>query len=274
MIPNCLVLGVGMFLATSIGVSQSQEQYFETIEDNSFLLEEAYNQESGVVQHIFSAMHFATPHLSWEGNFSQEWPLWSQAHQISYSIPYSSLGGGSVHGIGDVIVHYRYQLSSSSDFAAMAPRLSIIFPTGSHSTGLGSGRVGVQMGLPASKRLSAYWVMHANVSLTLTPLVSGTDMSGKSVEHTLTGWSAGASVIYLASPVFNVMLEAVVASKGEIGLEGEVSQSVETIVSPGLRYAMNAGELQIVPGMAVPIAISDGESRAGLLFYLSLEHPF
>jgi hypothetical protein len=55
------------------------------IQDNSLLIEEAYNQEAGVVQHI------ATLHRpdgrQWHFNFTQEWPLASQQHQFSYSVP-------------------------------------------------------------------------------------------------------------------------------------------------------------------------------------------
>ena len=35
-----------------------EERPIEGISDNSFLIEEAYNQEAGVVQHIFGALYF------------------------------------------------------------------------------------------------------------------------------------------------------------------------------------------------------------------------
>ena len=43
------------------------------IQDHSFLLEEAYNQERGVVQHI-STFAFASGQ-DWGYSFTQEWPL-------------------------------------------------------------------------------------------------------------------------------------------------------------------------------------------------------
>ena len=43
------------------------------ISDNSFLIEEAYNQERRVVQHIFTFMYDYLNH-SWNASFSQEWP--------------------------------------------------------------------------------------------------------------------------------------------------------------------------------------------------------
>jgi len=44
------------------------------IEDNSFLIEEAYNQERGVVQHI-SAWERSLGSSAWGFAFTQEWPL-------------------------------------------------------------------------------------------------------------------------------------------------------------------------------------------------------
>ena len=59
------------------------------IEDNSFLIEEAYNQEPHVVQHIGTWLR-ALRSAPWIFTFTQEWPLWSQRHQFSYSIPFQS----------------------------------------------------------------------------------------------------------------------------------------------------------------------------------------
>ena len=46
---------------------------FERIEDNSFLIEEAYNQDPGVIQHIsaFQLMKNRT----WLYTFTDEWPV-------------------------------------------------------------------------------------------------------------------------------------------------------------------------------------------------------
>src|SRR5262245_46967893 len=43
------------------------------IHDNSFLVEEAYNQEHGVVQHINNFIYLAQT-KSWAYSFTQEWP--------------------------------------------------------------------------------------------------------------------------------------------------------------------------------------------------------
>ena len=61
----------------------------EPIADNSFLIEEAYNQEPGVVQHI---SNFARPEGgdAWDFGFTQEWPLGGMRHQLSYTVPSST----------------------------------------------------------------------------------------------------------------------------------------------------------------------------------------
>jgi len=46
---------------------------FERIEDNSFLIEEAYNQDPGVIQHI-SSFQYMKDH-TWIYTFTDEWPV-------------------------------------------------------------------------------------------------------------------------------------------------------------------------------------------------------
>ena len=65
------------------------------ITDNSFLVEEAFNQEAGIFQNIFGAVFVSG---NWAFNFTQEWPVVSQAHQFSYTL--SALDNGFGTGIG------------------------------------------------------------------------------------------------------------------------------------------------------------------------------
>src|SRR5215208_2078087 len=60
----------------------------EGILGNSFLVEEAYNQEAGVVQHILTGLYGwnqlrGTDEESLGFAFTQEWPLFNQNHQLS-----------------------------------------------------------------------------------------------------------------------------------------------------------------------------------------------
>ena len=56
------------------------------IEDNSFLLEEAYNQEEGVIQYI-QAYQYSKKTKNWNYTFTNEIPVPNQTHQFSYTVP-------------------------------------------------------------------------------------------------------------------------------------------------------------------------------------------
>src|ERR1041384_3024217 len=103
-------------LAGQTAHADSPARNVDGIMDNSFLVEEAYNQEPGVVQHIFTASYgvkqLAGPDdKAWNPTFTQEWPVFSQRHQFSYTVPYYFLesGGQSKDGLGDILLNYRYQ---------------------------------------------------------------------------------------------------------------------------------------------------------------------
>lgn len=249
-------------------------RFSDAIEDNSFFIEEAYNQEPGIIQHISNGVFFSSPQKSFVYSLTEEYPIGSQTHQLGFSIPYLWLDGNSVAGIGDILINYRYQLADGTAWAAMSPRLSLILPAGNADKGLGSGVVGVQLNLPVSKRLSNHFIVHANVGTTILPSVKSTTAAGNSVKRTLASFNLGMSGIVLASEKFNLLLEVVQNFMSNIDEVGEVQRSSETIFSPGMRLAIDIGTLQIVPGIAAPVVFSNGEVTAGMFFYLSFEHPF
>lgn len=219
------------------------------IADNSFLMEEAYNQERGVVQHI-STMLWDQSGGAWVYSFTQEWPMWGETHQFSYTVPLARTGGaGSVTRFGDVALNYRYQLRSSAK-TAVAPRLSLLLPTG--GSGVGTGKTGAQLNVPASVLLAPTLVTHWN--------------AGVSVGDA-TVYNLGASAIWLTRPTFNVMLETVWA--GPPGGRGV------WVVNPAIRWAHNfRSGLQIVPGVGYAIGVGPSRGSDAFVFYLSFEHPF
>ncbi|MCX6150955.1 MAG: hypothetical protein NTX22_10550 [Ignavibacteriales bacterium] len=250
------------------------QQFSEAIEDNSFFIEEAYNQEDRVVQHITNGLYNSKPQKDFTFSFTQEWPFFSQKHQLSYTIPFYSYNSNSVSGIGDILVNYRYQLFYKEDWASASPRVSIIFPTGNYKKGLGNDVTGIQFNLPVSKRLTNYWIAHFNVGLTYIPNAKGYNTLGQSVKQNLVSYFSGISLIWLAKNNFNVMMEYLFNYFAEINEDGKTVHTSENIISPGLRYAIDIGDLQVVPGIAVPISITNAEARTGLFLYLSFEHPF
>jgi len=155
-----------------IAVALAQTHASPPIQDNSFLIEEAYNQEFGVVQHIngFTRLWGSD---DWAYSFTQEWPVPGDArHQFSYTLTRIHAGdfAGSGSGIGDVFLNYRYQLLGDGKAkVAFAPRLSLVCPTGDPAFGRGAGGFGFQTNLPVSVVLSKKWVTHWNAGATLVP---------------------------------------------------------------------------------------------------------
>jgi len=187
------------------------------------LIEEAYNQERGVVQHISACSATCGPR-AWAYMFTQEWPLATQTHQLSYTIPIQRTARPSSTGLGDAALNYRYQLHADAR-VAIAPRLSMIVPTGSAARGLGSGHVGAQLNVPVSVMLGPTLVSHWNAGV--TAVSRGTT------------YNLGASMIWLLDPVFNVMCETRV--------DGSDGWTHDIVVNPGIRWAHNfASGLQIV----------------------------
>ena len=227
------------------GTAQTSSARKWEITDNSFLVEEAFNQEAGVVQNILTWTRGRDG--TWDGSFTQEWPAPGMTHQISYTLPFSSTGQAA--GIGDVLLNYRFQLRTETEGGpAISPRFSVILPTGREADGLGGGTAGLQLAFPASKQFGDFY-LHGNAGYTWRPGVQRTPY-------------AGASGIWRAAPMFNLMLEAVV------GFDDYVT------VSPGFRRGWTFGERQLVIGVAVPLTRADGRSTAAVLTYFSYELPF
>lgn len=230
-------------LATAAFGQITPDEALTSIQDNSFLLEEAYNQTPGVVQHI-SVFVRDVEHDTWGFAFTQEWPAFRPGHQLSYTIPIESDGSPS---LGDIALHYRYQLVGSAETnLAIAPRLSLILPTGDD----GDDATGVQVGLPISRVLAPRLIAHTNLGATW--FTDGRD----------TEWSAGQSVIYAASTRMHLMLE---------GTYTRSDGSNAFVISPAVRWAFNLKNgVQVVPGIGIPIGLGDDDSRSVLL-YLSFE---
>lgn len=244
----------------------------ERIEDNSFLIEEAYNQERGVVQHINTFSR--STQGPWSYAFTQEWPFPGQRHQISYTIPLERTERGSTSStrLGDIALNYRYQLiGMKGGRVAMSPRLSLLLPTGDEASGHGAGALGLNAALPVSVLLSSRFVTHYNGGVTIVPRAR----NALGDRATTTGFGLGASIIFLATPTLNLMLEAVWASSEEVLSPGRTGRSEEGFLSPGVRYAVNTRSgLQIVPGIAYTIGIGPSADDNSVFFYLSVEHRF
>ena len=250
------------------------------IEDNSFLVEEAYNQEEGVVQHIFNAVYSNDPRQrGWAFNFTQEWPVFSQDHQFSYSIPSYSLreDGARVRGIGDILLNYRYQLFEEGDgVPAIAPRFSLILPTGNRRKGTGDGVVGYQWLVPISKKIPPSLAFHADLGLTYLPGVRAPlDQGGLSSRRSLVSPNLAGSAIFAFTSRVHAMLEWVGTFQESINGSGKTKRDFISMISPGIRASVIDEEnLQTVVGLGLPIGVTRPAPNFGVLLYFSIEHDF
>ena len=265
----CTTLLIGQ-----VGFSQQTKEYPEAIEDNSYLIEEAYNQEQRVVQHISNGYLKTKPDNAFVYSFTQEWPVTSVRHQLSYTVPYTFLNADFVNGIGDIMINYRYQLFYKESWACVAPRLSFILPTGNKQNGTGMNTLGYQLNLPVSKRISDHWVAHFNAGTTFYPNVKTKTFAGNEIKKNLSFYTIGSSIIWLTGTKFNIMFECLENLSSVIDLNGNIIHSNETILNPGLRAAIDIKNLQIVPGISFPISIIKDYRDTAVFIYLSFEHPF
>lgn len=246
------------------------------IADNSFLVEEAYNQEPGVVQHIFSTFYSLDAAgediKNWNLAFTQEWPLFSQKHQVSYTVPYNftETGGSTLDGFGDVLLNYRYQVYYyDRTLTAFAPRLSLILPTGDDFRGGGEETLGYQVNLPFSTTFKDEWFVHLNSGATFLPDAASSN------DRDLWHYNVGVSAIYAATPQLHLMLEWIglwietEQSRGGLGYE------FTSLISPGVRKAFNfSNGAQLVIGAAAPFGLTSTSPDYGIFLYVSFEHFF
>jgi hypothetical protein len=239
------------------------------IQDNSFIIEEAYNQEPGVIQHISGFSRVAGG--AWAYSFTEEWPVLGQMHQASVTFNYANAGAAGPTGFGDLALNYRWQAVGSGDTAvALAPRLTILLPSGDAKQGLGTGGTGLQVNLPLSLVIGDRLVTHLNLGGTYVASALASDGG----HGPLTAFAMGQSLVWLAHPRFNVLAEVLYTATGIAG-PSRTDRAQTVTVNPGVRAALDfASGLQIVPGLSVPIGVGPSRGERAVFFYLSFEHPF
>lgn len=177
------------------------------ISDNSFLIEEAYNQERGVVQHIVKLNNYFAYESEFSGDnldlsFAQEWPLGGQKWQGAYAVSTDREFEQSW-----LDLQLRYQLYSKDGVAA-APYIA--FSAAAHkNTSLEEQRF--RVGLPVSMDLSGHTVLHLNGSFESY----GYTKEGIIGFHEPVSWVSfiayvpafGASLVQHLSPTYDLMVE-------------------------------------------------------------------
>jgi DtxR family Mn-dependent transcriptional regulator len=273
----CLAFATGAWAQTppkppAAGNAPVSAEPFQ-IMDNSFFVEEAFNQEAGIFQNIFGAVRIGG---AWGIGFTQEWPVFSQKHQLSYSLYAGGFDGDS--GMGDTLINYRYQLlMEGPGRPAFSPRFSLILPTGNQARGLGDGGLGFQVNLPFSKQRGDVQ-FHWNGGFSHIPGVDGNPLNNPTLlpvrDVTLTSPFLAGSVIWRTRPMFHLMVESVVDWAEVLTAPGVTARETSFTLSPGFRSGWNIGDHQAIVGAAVPVTRGGGETDAGVFFYFSYELPF
>lgn len=269
------ILILNILLLTGAGIkAQNNEnsEFSPAIEDNSMFVEEAYNQEDRVVQHISNLVILPLSEKDFSYSFTQEWPAFGLKHQLSYTLQWHSFSNTGVSGFGDILLNYRYQLWYKQNFITCSPRISLIVPTGNHSKQLGDGSWGLQINLPVSKRWTNHFINHFNLGTSYLFKVSQAETG---FDHSMLNYFGGLSSIWLLTEKTNLMLECMTYYNAKTADGNTVNYTNETIIAPGFRHAINIKSLQIVPGITIPFSFSKEDGKnIGLFFYLSLEHPY
>jgi DtxR family Mn-dependent transcriptional regulator len=255
-----------LLLSLTSPVQAQQQQPFQPatepfkISDNSFLVEEAFNQEAGIFQNIFNV---ARSEQVWASTFTQEWPNASQTHQFSYTLAWAY---GERFDFGDVLLNYRYQaLMEGPGRPAFSPRLSVILPT-ANDPDVGDSP-GLQFNLPFSKQTGdVYW--HWNAGMTWRPSAD----FGNGSENLASPFFAGSAIARL-KPMFHAMLESVLAYEDLPSIIGTGHERLFTL-SPGVRGGWDLGDKQLILGLAVPVTWAAGGHETAAFFYVSYELPF
>jgi hypothetical protein len=153
----------------------------------------------------------------------------------------------------------------------IAPRFSVLLPTGNDELERGTGGVSYQGNLPLTFVLGPRLTTHWNAGATVSPSAH----SPLGAQATTTSINLGASAIWLVRPELNLLLETVWLSTESVVGEDVTDREEFFLLNPGIRLAFNlSGDLQIVPGIAYTIGLSPAELNNAVFIYLSLEHPF
>jgi hypothetical protein len=215
----------------------------------------------------------------WAMSFTQEWPVFSQDHQFSYTIPFSFIheGGSRQDGIEDVLLNYRYQALEDNELSpAFAPRFSLVLPTGSRDRGKGSGVVGYEFQLPFSKTVGDRVAFHLNAGVNYLPHARARLDNGRlSPKRSLVSYRLGGSTIYALSSYVHLMLEWIGEFEETIVENGRAKSVFQSTLSPGIRAAVSNGpDHQAVLGIAAPVGTNRPAQDYGIFLYFSFEHKF
>jgi hypothetical protein len=244
---------------------------FAAIEDNSFLLEEAFNQEWGVYQFIQT---YTTQNVArgYEYTFENEIPITDKTQQFSYEFAVARQDAKSHGAISDVTLNYRLQ-PYNKDGVLLADRFGLIIPTGDVDKNAGNGVYGFEFMQAATILINEDFATHFNFGFTVLPNAKS---AGTNERRSITTVTAGTSFIYLWKDSVNFLLEGLLQSGQSVLPDGTRSADTMLTINPGMRFAIDLEwhDTQIVPGISFPTELLNSPTEHGVLVYLSIEPTF
>jgi hypothetical protein len=205
---------------------------------------------------------------------AQEWPLFSEKHQVSFSLPADLLvkRPDGNRGVGDFTLEYSYFLLGNNESRiTVSPGVGVSLPTGSVTKGLGVGGAGALVKLPISVMLIRRFASNSTVEFGYVPSAKNTEGD----QFHLRNYEVGQSFVWFARPKFNVLVEAVWERSRATNGGGFKEIESDAFVSPGVRWAhVFQNGVSIIPGVAVPIGVGPSRGHRSLFFYFAVEHRF
>jgi Putative MetA-pathway of phenol degradation len=245
-------------------------QKYRLLQSNGLLVETAYHQEAGELQHTFAMSR--TNRRNWASVFTEEIPLGSGKHQLSFSLPAQLVRNDaeSFRGIGDAKFEYSYFLyGNNSSKVTFAPGFGVSLPTGNYRKELGAGASGVSAKLPVSVMLGKRFAANSTFEMSYTRRAK----NAEGEKANLVGYEFGQSFVWFAKPKLNLLVEAVWERSPEVIGDNLKKYERELYVSPGVRWAHTfKNGLMIIPSIGVPIGVGASRGTHGIFFSIGFEH--
>lgn len=259
--PLGLALGL-VFLFAPGGASQEFP-----LRDNSFLIEEAFNQEPGKVQ---TKLRFFRVEEDTELRIGQEWPLGGQRHQLSFTLPFRANTEEELFRLTDVRLTYGLQAQEEGPGRpAFAPRLTAILPTAEEEDREGQGTPGIELLLPFSKQVGGTY-LHANLGMTHR---FGVD-AGLDKERLLFTPFVGGSAVLRVTRGLDLLLETRADFQEQATGQGGADRETKWLLNPGVRFGREFGDNLLVAGAAAPLGLAGPLREVGFFGYISYELRF
>ena len=237
--------------------------------DNSFLLEEAYQQPSGTYQFIQTYQTAFKKGSGYDYGFALEAPITDLVHQFSFSGTRSRSEDVSHGSMSDITINYRYQ-PYNRDGKLVTERFGLILPTGRVDQGSGRGVLGFEFMQAATIIFSERWANHWNLGVSLFPRAKFSDTQKRT---TLTEVKAGTSWVYFLQDDINLMMELFLETEQTLNEDNEQETEMSVTLSPGIRFGKSYDwkEMEVVPGFGFPVQFAESNTDVGMILYLSFE---